>query len=145
MALTSKLPMNMLLGANGQGYTPQGGINDAIWGQRNLQAARHHENVQHIADMGKPGAGFLNTTKYGLPNSTWDGYHGLMMGLRDATMQRGQKLQVLGSRPQPAYSDTRFDPDQVDARTGHTLLDDTYGDRNDLKTPLDVLRKQFGL
>lgn len=149
MAFTSKLPMNMLLGANGQPFSPQGGLNDSIWGQHNIQNARQNEGVDRIHEMGQPNAGFLNTSKYGLPNATWDNFNGLMMGLRDAATRRGQRFKMTGAPATPSIlgksGDTRFDGDQIGVNSGQSLTDDTYGDRENLKMPISVLRQHFGL
>lgn len=143
---------NSLLGVNGQSYQPQGGISDEIWGQHNLSDARQNEVVDRIHTMGQPGAGFLNTSKYGLPNSTWDGFHGMMMGLRDATQQRGQNLKMVGGPGLGPVPNTRFDEGQVGVTTGQTLGDDMDQFQNAMNhssSPtsgaIANLRRKFGL
>lgn len=150
-----KTPMQLLLGARGKSYTPQGGLADRQWGQQNIDEARFDESAERIKNMGKPGHHGLGfkTSRYGTPNTTWDGFHGLMMGLRDGANAQGRTFKL---DPADYMNDsrvnTRFDDEQIGVSTGSTLADDQAGFQaaiNTMRTPsrniIANLRKRFGL
>ena len=138
-----KPPRIPLIGAYGDSYTPQGGLADRQWGQENISRARFNEAVDQIAQA-RPGH---RASQLGQPNGPWDSFNGLMMGLRDGGLAAGKSLRTNYAPSLAAKQpyDTRWDGDQVDPRTGHTLTEDTYAGRPDLQTPLYRLRQLYGL
>lgn len=155
MAIT-KLPLALrmlqgpsLVNDEGQGYSPSNqpgiaGMDIQGWGYDQALKQRSQKRQQFLENRGNPLFGFLRPANVtALPNK-WEVYGQVMRGRSNAAQEAGAGFRSapIGNAPAP---NTRWDSDQIDAKTGNTLTQDTYKGRPDLQIPLYRLRQLHGL